>query len=86
MSAHSDLTKTYPLITIDKILGEPRLVGKRISVGDVLTFITLYGSFDEILDEYEENGLTKEQLTQAVQFARDFLDSFYAPPPPAGLD
>lgn len=73
------ITEKYPLITIDeKVLGEPRLDGTRFAVSNVLTALTLYDSFDEVIDEYE-NRYSKEQLKDAVKFARDFLDSFYRP-------
>ena len=77
MQISSDLYNKYPLIAIDEeILGEPRLAGTRFAVSNVLTALTLYNSFDEVIEEYE-GRYTEKQLKEAVKFARDFLDSFY---------
>jgi uncharacterized protein (DUF433 family) len=77
MQLIDQLTEKYPLITMDeKVLGEPRLTDTRFAVSNVLTALTLYNSFDEVIEEYE-GRYTEKQLKDAVKFARDLLDSFY---------
>jgi len=70
------LADSYPLITIDGELGEPRLSDTRFAVANVLTAITVYQDLSQVIDEYE-GRYTEEQIIQAVEFARDFLNSFY---------
>jgi uncharacterized protein (DUF433 family) len=70
------LTATYPLIVVDGELGEPRLDGTRFAVANVLSALVAYQSFDQVVEEYD-GQYTEEQITQAIQFARDFLLSFY---------
>lgn len=72
-----NLCEKYPLITVDdEVLGEPRLAGTRLAVSNVLTAFTMYDSIEEIIDEYD-GRYSEKQLKEAVEFARDFLDSFY---------
>lgn len=76
----SELTKKYPHITVDNdVLGEPRIVNSRLGVSIALTALTEYGSFDEVIKEYDDT-YTEEELKETVLFARDFLDAFYARP------
>lgn len=77
-SITAQLCEKYPAITIDDILGEPRLAGTRFAVSNVLTALTLDNSFEEVIDNYDDR-YTEDQLKDAVKFARDFLDCFYRP-------
>lgn len=77
MDIAKELTKKYPLITIDdEVLGEPRLAGTRFGISDVLSAFCIYDSIDEIIKEHG-NRYSEKQLKDAVRFARDFLDSFF---------
>ncbi len=45
--------------------GSPRISGRRLAVGDVVSFIKSYGTLREVMDDYE---LTLSQIRQALQY------------------
>lgn len=70
------LSVKYPLIASNGELGEPHLAGTRFAVANVLSSIIAFGSLNEVIDQYDDQ-YTPEQLTQAIQFSRDFLNLFF---------
>ena len=78
MQLENELKNRYPLITIDnEIFGEPRLTNHRFGVSDVLSALCVYNSFDAVIEKHGSR-YTETELKDAVRFARDFLNSFYA--------
>jgi len=45
--------------------GSPRIDGRRLAVGDVVSFIKNYGTLQEVIDDYE---LTISEIRQALQY------------------
>jgi uncharacterized protein (DUF433 family) len=61
----------HHLITINPEIrfGKPCIVGTRISVGDVLSWLASGMSFEEILEDFPE--LTMEHIRAALAFSAD---------------
>jgi uncharacterized protein (DUF433 family) len=45
--------------------GSPRISGRRLAVGDVVSFVKNYGTLQEIKDDFE---LSQSQIRQALQY------------------
>lgn len=68
------LCEEHPAISTDKEVlgGKPHLNNTRLSVGNVLAKLYLYGNIQAILDIYEH--LSEEQVKEAIAYAQDFLE------------
>lgn len=66
------MTEIAPNIVVDPNIrtGQPIIKGTRITVDETLGFLAGGMEFDEIKREY---GLTKDQVTAAVNYAAGFL-------------
>ncbi|MFD1466620.1 DUF433 domain-containing protein [Hymenobacter caeli] len=61
------MSSDFPEIihTEDILWGSPRIIGRRLAVGDVVSFMENYGTLEEIVSGYE---LTRSQISQALQY------------------
>ena len=61
------MTLNFPEIvcTEDTLSGSPRIIGRRLAVGDVISFLKGYGTLEEVIKDYE---LTISQIRQALQY------------------
>lgn len=59
----------HEIITVDpgKRGGKPCVRGMRITVGDVLGYLAIYGGMDEIIAEFPE--LTRDDIRACLEFA-----------------
>jgi uncharacterized protein (DUF433 family) len=72
----ASLCADHPLISTDKSIfgGMPHIQGMRLSVGDILAKLHLYGSVEAVVSRYEPN-LTEDQVKAAIAYAQDFLEA-----------
>jgi uncharacterized protein (DUF433 family) len=77
------LCKRHPSISIDPGIfgGAPHIQGVRLSVGDVLSKLYIYGSIKAVLDIYSPD-VNEEQIKEAIAYAQDFLETAYDPRQP----
>lgn len=61
--------------------GMPHIKGMRLAVGHVLANLNVLGSIDAVVDAYAPH-VTKEQVKEAIAYAKDFLEEACAPTPP----
>jgi uncharacterized protein (DUF433 family) len=57
----------YPEIvcTKDTLDGSPRINGRRLAVGDVVSFVKNYGTLEQVIEDFE---LTLSQIRQALHY------------------
>lgn len=69
------LCREHPMISVDSEMlgGVPHIKGLRLSVGDVLAKLYIYGNLDKVTDVFSPD-LSKEQVKEAIAFAQDFLE------------
>lgn len=69
------LCEEHPVISTDKGIfgGMPHIKNVRLSVGDILAKLYVYGSIKAILDIYSPD-ISEEQVKEAIAFAQDFLE------------
>ena len=74
------LCEQHPAISTDKGIfgGMPHIKNVRLSVGDVLAQLYVYGNIGEILRIYSPD-ITEEQIKEAIAYAQDFLETACAP-------
>jgi uncharacterized protein (DUF433 family) len=70
------LCEDHPTISTDKRIfgGMPHIKNVRLSVGDVLAKLYVYGSVQAILDIYSPD-ISEEQIKEAIAYAQDFLEA-----------
>jgi len=70
----------HPSIAVDPNMlgGNPYLKGLRLSVGDILSKLYIYGDAKKIVEIYEPD-LSEGQVKEAIAFAQDFLEEMCAP-------
>jgi uncharacterized protein (DUF433 family) len=69
------LCEEHPLISTDKGIfgGTPHLKDLRLSVGNILADLYVYGSIQEVQKIYAPD-VTEEQIKEAIAYAQDFLE------------
>lgn len=69
------LTAIHPAISTDESIfgGIPHIKGVRLSVGDILAKLYIYGNIQEILETYSPH-VSEEQVKEAIAYAQDFLE------------
>lgn len=69
------LCEEHPAISTDESIfgGVPHIKGARLSVGDVLAKLYVYGNIQDILDTYSPH-VSEEQIKEAIAYAQDFLE------------
>lgn len=69
------LCEEHPAISTDKSIfgGMPHIKNVRLSVGDILAKLYVYGSVQAILDIYAPD-IDEEQIKEAIAYAQDFLE------------
>lgn len=69
------LTEVHPAISTEESIfgGMPHIKGVRLSVGDILAKLYVYGNIEEILDTYSPH-VSEEQVKEAIAYAQDFLE------------
>jgi len=69
------LTEVHPAISTDESIfgGMPHIKGVRLSVGDILAKLYVYGNIQEILETYSPH-VSEEQVKEAIAYAQDFLE------------
>lgn len=73
-----ELLAKYPLLTISNhTLGEPRLKDRRLTVDNVLQWISEHADFSLVNEHYEVEPITPEQFDQCLGFAIEFLSTIY---------
>lgn len=72
----SQLTEDHPSISIDPGIfgGMPHIENIRLSVGDVLSKLYIYGSIQAILEDYSPD-INEDQIKEAIAYAQDFLEA-----------
>lgn len=72
----SRLTEEHPSISTDPGIfgGMPHIKNVRLSVGDILSKLYVYGSIQSILDDYSPD-VNEDQIKEAIAYAQDFLES-----------
>lgn len=77
------LTQEHPSISTDTGIfgGMPHIKNVRLSVGDVLSKLYIYGSIQAILDDYSPD-INEEQIKEAIAYAQDFLETACDPRQP----
>lgn len=72
----SELCKTHPEISTDPDIfgGMPHIRNVRLSVGDILAKIYVYGNAQKIVDIYAPH-VSEEQVKAAIAYAQDFLET-----------
>lgn len=70
------LCEEHPAISTYKGIfgGMPHIKDVRLSVGDILSKLYIYGSIQAILDIYAPD-ITQEQIKEAIAYAQDFLEA-----------
>jgi uncharacterized protein (DUF433 family) len=61
--------------------GMPHLKDMRLAVGHVLANLSALGSIDAVVEAYAPH-ITKEQVKEAIAYAKDFLEEACDPTPP----
>ena len=73
--------REHPRITAyDGIFGgTPHIRDRRLSVGDILSKIYIYGSIQGVVDAYADYPppLSEEDVKEALAFAQDFIDEAF---------
>lgn len=64
--------REYIVSSPEVLSGKPRIKGTRISVALILGYLAGGSSIEEIIDEYP--GLTPEQITACLNYARDMVE------------
>ena len=61
------MTSPFPEIvcTEDTLWGSPRVDGRRLAVGDIVSSVEIYGTLQEVMSDHE---LTRSQIGQALQY------------------
>lgn len=72
----SSLTEEHSSISTDPGIfgGMPHIKNVRLSVGDVLSKLYVYGSIQAILDDYSPD-VNEDQIKEAIAYAQDFLEA-----------
>jgi uncharacterized protein (DUF433 family) len=70
------LTVIHPAISTEEHIfgGMPHIKGVRLSVGDILAKLYVYGNIQEILESYSPH-VSEEQIKEAIAYAQDFLET-----------
>ena len=71
----SKLCQTHPGISTDMGIfgGVPHIENVRLSVGDVLAKLYVYGSIQKVQEIYSPN-VSEEQIKEAIAYAQDLLE------------
>jgi uncharacterized protein (DUF433 family) len=71
-----ELCDEHPSISTEKGIfgGMPHIKNVRLSVGDILAKLYVYGSVQAILDIYSPD-VNEEQIKEAIAYAQDFLET-----------
>lgn len=79
-AAITKLCRQHPMISVDPEMlgGVPHIKGMRLSVGDILAKLYIYGNIDEVTAIFSPD-LSKEQVKEAIAFAQDFLEEVSVP-------
>jgi len=77
------LCEEHPAISTDKGIfgGMPHIKNVRLSVGDVLAKLYVYGTIKDILKSYSPD-VNEEQIKEAIAYAQDFLEAACDPREP----
>lgn len=69
------LCEEHPAISTDKSIfgGIPHIKDVRLSVGDILAKLYVYGNIQDILETYSPQ-VSEEQVKEAIAYAQDFLE------------
>jgi uncharacterized protein (DUF433 family) len=72
------LCERYPGISTDQdiLSGAPHIKNVRLSVGNILAKLYLYGNIQDIVKIYEPH-VTEDHVKQAIAYAQDFLETAY---------
>lgn len=70
------LCKEHPEIEIDPEMlgGMPHIKGLRLSVGNILEKLYVYGSVEKIQEIYKSD-ISERQIKAAIAYAQDFLEN-----------
>ena len=62
-----NMASNFPsVVCTENILsGSPRVDGRRLAVGDIVSSVESYGTLEEVISDYE---LTRSQISQALQY------------------
>jgi uncharacterized protein (DUF433 family) len=76
LSLADKLCEEHSSISTDKGIfgGMPHIKNVRLSVGDILAKLYIYGNVQAILDIYSPD-ITEEQVKEAIAYAQDFLET-----------
>lgn len=74
------LCEEHPSISSDPGIfgGMPHIQNVRLSVGDVLSKLYVYGSIKDVADIYSPD-VNEEQIKEAIAYAQDFLETACGP-------
>jgi uncharacterized protein (DUF433 family) len=69
------LCKEHPDISVDKNIfgGMPHIKGVRLTVGNILAKLYVYGDTQAVLESYAPH-VSEEQIKEAIAYAQDFLE------------
>lgn len=56
------------VITPDTLWGQPRLDGRRLAVGDIVSLVDVYAELDVVLKDFE---LSMQEVRQALHYCKD---------------
>lgn len=81
------LCEQHPAISTDSAIfgGVPHIKGVRLTVGDILAKLYVYGNIQEILDTYSPD-VSEEQIKEAIAYAQDFLETACDPDEASEVD
>jgi uncharacterized protein (DUF433 family) len=79
-SLASTLAKTYKYISTDRRVrkGMPHIRNTRIAVAHILSHLHALGTIEATVEAYSPQ-LTREQVKEAIAYAKDFLEKACAP-------
>jgi uncharacterized protein (DUF433 family) len=77
----------HPAISTDKGIfgGMPHIKDVRLSVGDILAKLYVYGNIQKIVNIYSPH-VSEEQVKEAIAYAQDFLETACAPDESSEID
>lgn len=79
MGIIKELNEEHPDIDIDIDMmgGMPHIKGLRLTVGNILAKLYVYGSIEKVKELYGDD-LSEHQIKEAIAYAQDFLERTYA--------
>ena len=71
-----DLANEHHHISVspDVASGIPHLTGTHLSVGDILAQLYTLGNVAAVLDYYQQDAVSEDQVKEAIAYAQDFIE------------